>query len=52
MTYICWLGCVCVSGADDSVPAAALERESQSHERTTVFPTGIPVVFITFHQVS
>lgn len=28
------------SGADDGVPAAALERESESHERTAVFPTG------------
>lgn len=38
--YCLWLVCICVSGADDSVPAAALERESQSHERTAVFPTG------------
>lgn len=49
------------SGADDGVPAAALEWESESHERTAVFPTGT-VIHLTdgfdcpisscFHQVS
>lgn len=27
-------------GADDRFSAAALERQPESHERTTVFPTG------------
>lgn len=33
--------CVCLClGTDDRVSAAALERESEGHERTTVLQTG------------
>lgn len=56
--WFAMLNCVFLcSGADDGVPAAALEWESESHERAAVFPTGTVIICLSedssgFHDFS